>query len=170
MTRSQMNDLLTGYAGSASENLYEYEYDLYMFFYGIYRDTPFRDIPDTAFMFMETDGWQGMSGRCGVWQYYESGAFDKGRLERAAAYLKADGEEEWADIFASGIHDYAAQEYQAEDNAVPYPDEWIDGSEKIDNWIYANELYINEWKRRLILTHKDELLKLAEDNKGESEL
>ena len=166
MTYRSIEELLNIYSETSPEKLYETEYFIGMFFYDIYRDTPYQDIPDFAFMFMETDGWQGMSERSGVWQYYENGALEKGKLERAAAYLRADGEQEWADIFVSGIHDYANEKYNVHGDTVPYPEEWLEGSDKIDDWIYSNESYINEWKRRLILAHRDELIRLAEDNKG----
>ena len=61
---------------------------------------------------MEISNWQGMSLRCGVWQYYESGAFQKGKFERVLSFLKTKNEEETASIYACGIHDYANEKYQ----------------------------------------------------------
>lgn len=52
-----------------------------MLFYDRFKNMSFVDILDSAFMFMEINNWQGMSHRCGVWQYYESGAFQKGKFE-----------------------------------------------------------------------------------------
>ncbi|MBQ1339838.1 MAG: hypothetical protein IIY35_04345 [Ruminococcus sp.] len=169
MRYDSINDLLVTYEETAPEELPDVEYYIFMFLYEVYEETPYQDIPDAAFMFIELDGWQGMSFRCGVWQYYENGSFEKGKLERAADYLRADGEEKWADIFSSGIHDYADEKYQieTETDTFPYPEEWLNDSDIIDDWIDENEIYISEWKRRLILSHKDEILKLAEDNKGE---
>ena len=160
MTAEQLNELLLSYEETEAKALFECDYTLFSLLYSIYKDTPQKEIPDTFFMFMEIDGWQGMSQRCGVWQYYESGAYEKGKLERAADYLKAQNEKEMADIFSLGIHDYAAPEY--EENCG-YPQEWLDEAENIDKWIYDNEEYIYNWKRRLVLSHKDEILKLAED-------
>ena len=95
-----------------------------------------------------------------VWQYYESGAFQKGKFERVLSFLKANGEEEMADVYACGIHDYANERYQ---NNYDYPEEWFDEAEEIDDWISANEGDIYKWMYNLILEQKSEVLKLGEN-------
>ena len=160
MTTEQLNELLYSYEEKAAIELFECDYTLFSLLYSKYKDTPYADIPDTFFMFMELDGWQGMSLRCGVWQYYESGSYENGKLERVKTYLEAQGEKEMADIFSIGIHDYTAPEYGQN---FGYPQKWLEEAENIDNWIYDNEEYIYNWKRRLVSSHKDEFLKLAED-------
>ncbi len=165
MNRNALNDLLVSYENSAPDNLYEFDYHFSMLFYELYKDSPFSQIPDVPFMFMGIDDWQGMSLRCGVWQYYENGDFETGKLQRVTDYLSSHGENDWADVFASGIHDYANEIYQDDpvSHAVGYPEQWLEESGKIDDWIYENENYIYEWKRRLILDHKDDVLSLAND-------
>ena len=54
------------------EDFWEYEGEFFLLYYNRFKDTPFMDIPDTAFMYMEISNWRGMSARSGVWQYYES--------------------------------------------------------------------------------------------------
>ena len=63
------------------EDFWEYEGEFFLLFYDRFKDALFMDIPDTAFMYMEISNWRGMSARSGVWQYYESGAFQKGSLK-----------------------------------------------------------------------------------------
>lgn len=159
MTYDALNDLLVSYEETEIEMLYEYDGDFFMLFYDIFKDKPFIEIPDAAFMFMEIDGWQGMSQRCGVWQYYESGSFEHGKFERVLEYLKSQNEYDMAKIYAIGIHDYDDPKY--EEN-FDYPEEWLVESEKIDTWITENEEHIYTWKKDLILNHRNEILKLAE--------
>lgn len=156
MTYGTLNNLLISYEKTDITELYEYDYDLFMLFYDTFKDKPFTEIPDTAFMFMEIDSWSGTSMRGGVWQYYEINSAEQGKSERVAKYLKSQCEYDMADIYAYGIHDY----YNVKNGE--YPDEWLDESDKIDNWIYENEYYIYQWKKDLISSHKNEILKLAE--------
>lgn len=162
MTYDALNDLLISYEKAEIENLWDYDYYFFTLFYDIFKEKPNSEIPDAAFMFMEIDGWQGMSQRCGVWQHYESRAFEPDKLERVLKFLKSQNEEEMARIYAYGIHDYAAPEY-AENDEFNYPDEWLDESDKIDDWITDNEEHIYRWKRELILSHRNEILELAEN-------
>lgn len=157
MTYETLNNLLISYEKTDITELYEYDYDLFMLFYDIFKDKPFTEIPDTAFMFIEIDSWSGTSMRGGVWQYYEINSEEQGKSERVAEYLKSHGGyDDMADIYAFGIHDY--QKYT---EISEYPEEWLDESYKIDNWIYENENYIYQWKKDLISSHKNEILKLA---------
>lgn len=157
MTYETLNNLLISYEKTDITELYKYDYDLVMLFYDIFKDTPFTEIPDTAFMFMEIDIWFGTSMRGGVWQYYEINSEEQGKSERVAEYLKSNGGyDDMADIYAFGIHDY--QKYA---EISEYPEEWLDEADKIDDWIYENEYYIYQWKKDLISSHKNEILKLA---------
>ena len=130
-----------------------------MLFYERFKRTVFTDVPDIPFMFMEINNWQGMSVRCGVWQYYESGAFQDGKFERVLSFLKADGEDEMASVYARGIHDYANEKYQGN---CDYPEEWFDETDMIDDWISAHEEYIYKWMYDLIMNYQCEVLKLGE--------
>ena len=160
MTYNAVNELIVSAESSGDESFWEYEGEFFMLFYNRFKSTLFMDIPDIAFMYMEISNWQGMSARCGVWQYYERGAFQKGKFERVLSFLKANGEEEMADVYACGIHDYANERYQ---KGSDYPEEWFDETEEIDEWISDNEEYIYKWMYDLIMDHKSEVLKFGEN-------
>ncbi len=157
MNFKTVNELIDSLESSGCDNFYEYETQLYMLFYDRFGEMPFTEIPEIAFIFMELDDWMGMSLRCGVWQYYESGAFQKGKFERVISFLDSQNECEMSEIYACGIHDYAKEKYRDNFN---YPEEWSDESDRIDRWISDNEEYIYKWMYGLILGHKSEILKM----------
>lgn len=159
MTYNTLNKLIHSLESSGYEMFWKYDEQFFMLFYDRFKDITFTDIPDIAFMFMEINNWQGMSLRCGVWQYYESGAFQKGKFERVLSFLKTQKEEEMASIYAYGIHDYSNIKYQENYN---YPEEWFDEADKIDKWISDNEAYLYKWMYDLILEHKSEILEFGE--------
>lgn len=159
MIGDTLNDLLVSLEASGHKRFWEYGGQLFMVFYDRFQNMRYTDIPDIAFIFMEMNNWQGMSQRCGVWQYYESGAFQNGKFERVLAFLKSKNEEEMASVYAYGIHDYANEKYQEN---YDYPEEWIDESDKIDKWISDHEDYLYKWMYDLVLEHKSEILKLDE--------
>ena len=160
MTYNAINELIVSAESSGHESFWKYDGEFFMLFYNRFRNTPFTDIPDIAFMYMEISNWQGMSVRSGVWQYYESGAFQKGKFERVLSFLKTNGEEEIADVYACGIHDYANERYQKN---YDYPEEWFHETERIDEWISDNEGSIYQWMYDLILDNKSEVLMLGEN-------
>lgn len=164
MTCESLKDLLISYEQTDLSELWNYDYSFFMLFYDIFGDKPFMKIPDVAFMFMEIDGWQGMCQRCGVWQYYENISYEYGKAERVITYLKSRNEDELAGIYAYGIHDYCNYEYKNDSSEceVQYPQKWLDESEKIGDWIMNNEEHIYKFKRNLILSHKSDILNLAE--------
>lgn len=159
MTYNTLNKLIHSLESSGYEMFWKYDEQFFMLFYDRFKDITFTDIPDIAFMFMEINNWQGMSLRCEVWQYYESGAFQKGKFERVLSFLKTQKEEEMASIYAYGIHDYSNIKYQENYN---YPEEWFDEADKIDKWISDNEAYLYKWMYDLILEHKSEILEFGE--------
>lgn len=159
MTYDLLHDLLISYEQAELSELWNYDYSFFMLFYDIFEDKPFMKIPDVAFMFMEIDNWQGMCQRCGVWQYYENISYEFGKSERVIDYLKSHNENELADIYAYGIHDYCNYEHNGN---FDYPQNWLDESEKIDDWIMDNEEHIYKFKRHLVLSHKSDILNLAE--------
>ena len=69
-------------------------------------------------------------------------------------------EDEMADIYAYGIHDYANKKYQ---KGSDYPEEWFDETEKVDEWIRDHEGYIYKWMYDLIFQHKSDVLKIGEN-------
>lgn len=159
MTYDLLHDLLISYEQVELSELWNYDYSFFTLFYDIFEDKPFMKIPDVAFMFMEIDNWQGMCQRCGVWQYYENISYECGKSERVIDYLKSHNENELADIYAYGIHDYCNYEHNGN---FDYPQNWLDESEKIDDWIMDNEEHIYKFKRNLILSHKSDILNIAE--------
>lgn len=159
MPHNALNILIDSLESSGYEMFWEYEEQFFMLFYDRFKNIPFTEIPDTAFMFMEINNWHGMSFRCGVWQYYESGSFQEGKFERVLSFFKSKNEEEMASVYAYGIHDYANEKYQEDFN---YPQEWIDEADKIDKWISDNEVCLYKWMYDLILDNKSEILKLGE--------
>ncbi len=76
------------------------------------------------------------------------------------SFLKANGEDEMAEIYAYGIHDHANKKYQ---EASDYPEEWFDETERVDEWISNNERYIYKWMFDLIFEHKSDVLKIGEN-------
>ena len=80
MTCNTINELIDSAESSGHENFWKYDGEIFMLFYNQFKYTLFTDIPDIAFIYMEINNWQGMSIRCGVWQYYEKGAFEKGKI------------------------------------------------------------------------------------------
>ena len=160
MTYNAINELIISAESSGGESFWEYAGRFFMLFYNRFKNMPFMDIPDIAFMYMEINNWQGMSFRCGVWQYYESGAFEKGKFERVLSFLKTNGEEKMADAYAFGIRDYANEKYQKN---YDYPEEWFDETERIDEWISNNEGYIYKWMYDLILEYKSEILMFGDN-------
>lgn len=165
MTCESLKDLLISYEHTDLSELWNYDYSFFMLFYDIFSDKNFSEIPDAPFMFMEIDNWQGMCQRCGVWQYYETISYECGKSERVINYLKSHNENELADIYAYGIHDYCNYESNVDfsEYEVGYPQNWIDESEKIGNWIMDNEEHIYKFKRNLIISHKSDILNLAEN-------
>lgn len=159
MTCDAINELFVSAESSGYEMFWKYDAEFFMLFYDKFKNTPFADIPDIAFMYMEINNWQGMSLRCGVWQYYESRAFENGKSERVLSYLRDNNEEEMSSIYACGIHDYSNEKYREN---YDYPGEWLDEADKIDEWIRDNEVHIYKWMRDLILNHKSEVLKFGE--------
>lgn len=160
MPHDTLHKLIDSLEASGYETFREYDAQFFMLFYDKFKNIPFRDVPDTAFIFMEVNNWQGMSLRCGVWQYYESGSFQKGKFERVLSLLRSKNEKDMAAIYAYGIHDYANAEYQGNFN---YPKEWIDEADRIDKWISDHEAFLYRWRCDLILNYKNEILKLEEN-------
>lgn len=159
MTCDEITKWIASAKSSGPERFWQYGEKFFMLFYGRFKSTPLADIPDIAFLYLEISNWQGMSARCGVWQYYESGAFQNGKFERVLSFLKANHEEEMAAVYARGIHDYANEKYRTD---CDYPAEWFAEADKIDKWISDNEEAIYKWMYHLILNHKSEILLLGE--------
>lgn len=160
MSRNALEEILTSYEESEVNELFNWEYHISTFLYQYYKDTPTDTMPAALMVFTELDNWQGMSQRCGVWQYYESRSYTADIFEKVREYLRNLGETELADIYASGIHDYADPQY-TKDGEYDYPDEWLTEAETIDDWIDENNNFIYSLKRSIILDNREVLLDLV---------
>lgn len=76
MSYDTLNKLIVSLETSGYEMFWKYDDQFFMLFYDKFKSMPYANIPDSAYMFMEIHNWKGMSQRCGVWQYYESGALN----------------------------------------------------------------------------------------------
>lgn len=100
--------------------------------------------------FLTISDWHATSLRSGVWTFYE--VANQKMLLSTADYLSHIGENEFSTIFRKGIHDYQNQKYS--DN-YDYPNEWIEEADTIDQWIMRNENWLSNWKRNLLIKHKE---------------
>lgn len=96
------------------------------------------------------NNWFGFCMRSGVWTWYECADIKESNL--VVDYLKKSNELEWADIYASGIHNYQDLLEDGEYNN-PIVNTWIEQSEIIDSWINLNEVYILQFLKRWILSN-----------------
>jgi len=51
MTYNAINKLIVSIESSGHENFWKYEGEFFMLFYNRFKDTPFADIPDIAFIY-----------------------------------------------------------------------------------------------------------------------
>lgn len=124
--------------------------DFFLFFYRI----PKEKLLPSMISFMEISAWQGTSLRSGVWTYYEGAEVES--IQTTVQYLKAFGPEEFATMYAFGVHDYQNPHYRN----CSYPETWISESTIIDDWIFKHEQQIWEWQRRLLLAEKEAIVAL----------
>ena len=101
--------------------------------------------------------WFGTSQRSGVWTFYE--ATEINRIQNAISFLSSLNENTLSDMLEKGIHDYQNPIYSEN---YDYPDEWIDESEEIDNWISEHEDWLWNWLYTFLLSNKNPILNLAE--------
>ena len=104
------------------------------------------DKPNYVTAFLTISSWFGTSERDGVWTFYE--ATDNQAINTTLTYLSDNGYAELKEIFEKGIHDYSNEKYQED---YDYPEEWIDESEEIDDWIEEHRIDIWEWERKILL-------------------
>lgn len=113
----------------APEEFYLVESDLLITFSNMREKHNFVDA------FLELSSWMGTSLRSGVWTYYE--ATKREVIHRTMRYLsQVAPDEDISKMYALGHHNYGDEKYQADFN---YPQEWLDESELIDQWIFDHE-------------------------------
>lgn len=125
------------------DELCELELDLF----GMIYDK--RDASGVIECFLTLSNWVGFSLRDGVWTFYEYTNDDS--IEKLKEFLASKNWHELTDMYKSGIHDYHNEKYLENYN---YPDEWIEESETIDNWIFENEISIYRFLRDLVLENE----------------
>jgi len=113
------------------------------------------NIPDCIRIYSTISQWFGNSVRSGVWTYYEIA--DMQDLELTAQYLSHCSWKEFHHMFCLGIHNYQSPEFIENFN---YPQEWIDESESIDEWIMSNEQKLYEWQKEFLLEYKEDICSL----------
>lgn len=124
-----IQELITKAIEISPEDFYTIETNLFIELNSI------TDKPDFIITFLGLSSWMGTSQRSGVWTYYE--ATDSNLIDTTIQYIIQNKlDEELCNMYILGNHDYGNGKYQ--DN-YDYPQEWIDESEQIDQWITENE-------------------------------
>ncbi len=115
-----------------AEDLYELEPDIFAVLTDIYEEKPEEWIA----AYLTVSNWFNTSEGEGVWQFYE--LMDKEMFETAIVFLKSRGKDELVEMMERGNHDYQNPIYQ-EDEDLDYPEEWLDESDEIDDWVTDHE-------------------------------
>lgn len=131
------------------KNMYEIESD---FFMKLYYDFSEKQLPwITAFLTIST--WFGTSMRSGVWTFYEVGNIQE--MKTTIQYLRIGGDNELADIFEMGMHDYQNPQYAKN---YDYPEEWLEEADEIDEWISEHEDWLWKWEYDILIMNRDSIL------------
>ena len=127
------------------KDFYEVETE---FFLGLYNAFSENQLPwITAFLTIST--WVGISQRSGVWTFYEVRNVQE--MKTVVQYLRMSGDNELADIFEKGIHDYQNPQYVKK---YDYPEEWLEEAEEIDLWISEHEDWLWKWKYNILVVNE----------------
>lgn len=117
--------------------------------FGLIYDKRNTNSPEWLNAFIEISTWQGASLRDGVWTYYE------GRLlsivEKTSQFLKLSTYTELYQMYTYAIHDYSDEIFDEQIEV------WIQESEKVDEWIFKNEIQIDIWLKNIILDNKEQI-------------
>lgn len=131
------------------KDMYEIEAD---FFMKLYHDFSENRLPwVTAFLTIST--WFGTSMRSGVWTFYEVGNIQE--MKATTQYLRISGDNELANIFEKGMHDYQNPKYAKN---CDYPEEWLEEADEIDEWISKHEDWLWKWKYDILVMNRDSIL------------
>lgn len=149
---SDLNQLYQKLLEINYKDMYEIETD---FFTKLYDDFSEKQLPwITSFLIIST--WFGTSMRSGVWTFYEVGNVHE--MEITVRYLRVSGDNELADIFEKGIHDYQNPKYVPD---CDYPEEWLEEADEIDDWISKHEDDLWKWKYNILIMNRDSILNIA---------
>lgn len=130
---------------------YEIESD---FFPYLYANSKIRELSDIN-AFLIVSSWFGTSERSGVWTFYEATA--QSNVQRAVDYLNQVGDSELAAIIERGIHDYQNPIYSGN---FEYPEEWIDESNEIDDWIIEHSDWLWHWLYDFLIVNENRIIAL----------
>lgn len=135
-----LNDIIKRAIEISPDAYYLVESELFATLYAM------EDKPDYAPAYLGISSWMGTSLRSGVWTYYESTS--QREIDTVIRYLNQYApDSEIAKMYALGNHEYSDEKYQAD---FDYPQEWIDESEIIDDWISENEVDIIRFLQDLL--------------------
>lgn len=149
---SDLNQLYQKLLEINYKDMYEIEPD---FFTKLYYDFSEKQLPwITSFLTIST--WFGTSMRSGVWTFYEVGNVQE--IEITARYLRVNGDNELADIFEKGIHDYQNPKYVPD---CDYPKEWLEEADEIDDWISKHEDDLWKWEYNILIMNRNSILNIA---------
>lgn len=112
--------------------------------------------PLCVIAFLTIANWFAVSLRSGVWTFYESTSPKD--IESTLQFLEQAGDDELASIFRYGAHDYQNPKYSGN---WDYPEEWIEESDKIDDWITNHENWLYLWERKLLIDNKIQICSLV---------
>ena len=104
--------------------------------------TSFDDRLPYVNAYLTISNWFGTSLRSGVWTFYEVTKLEE--IDTVLTYLKENNYTDLAEIFEKGVHDYQNPIYAKD---FDYPEEWIEESEEIDQWIMEHEEWLWQWER-----------------------
>lgn len=140
----------------SSEEFGEIDYEFVSYFnekYG-YAKTYDSKVPECVTAFMLLDDWYGCWFRSGVWTFYEYYAGTQA-LKITSEFLKKNADKEMSEIFDYGIHEYNNPKYAGK--VSEYPQEWIDESERIDDWIGNREEEIFKFLEKILIDNRKEI-------------
>lgn len=123
----------------------------------LYHCVPTEKRPLCVTALFTVSNWFAMSQRSGVWTFYEATAPKD--IESTIQFLELEGDAELASKLRYGAHDYQNSKYDGNWN---YPEEWIEESEEIDQWItdHENELFM--WEKMLLIDNKKTICSLMD--------
>lgn len=128
------------------EDFYIIEADFFLHLY----DIPYEKRIPCVKAFLIISSWFGTSQRSGVWTFYE--ATNQEEIADVVQYLKFQEENEMADILKKGMHDYHNPIYA---ETFDYPNEWIEESTLIDEWIWGHKDKLWNWLYCLLFNNKE---------------
>lgn len=133
------------------KDFYMIETDFFLYL----SDIPYTKRLPCVKAFLIVSSWFGTSQRSGVWTFYE--ATNPEEIADTVDYLESQEENELANLLEKGMHDYHNPIYAEK---FDYPNEWIEESKQIDEWIWGHEDELWNWLYRLLSDNKDLIMNM----------